>query len=98
MENTGLTSSDMRKLRQMSHSNGAYVIIGKNGLTDEVLKQLDKELEYHELVKVRCNKFKEQREEFAEHLKNVTKSVLLATTGNVILLYRRSKDEKRHIL
>lgn len=98
MKNTDLTSSDMRKLKQMSHSNGAYVIIGKNGLTDEVLKQIDKELEYHELVKVRCNKFKEQRGEFAEYLKDITKSVLLAVTGNVILLYRRSKDEKRHIL
>ncbi len=98
MKNTDLTSSDMRKLKQMSHTNGAYVIIGKNGLTDEVLKQLDKELEYHELVKVRCNKFKEQREEFAQHLKDVTKSTLIAVTGSVILLYRRSKDEKRHIL
>lgn len=98
MKNADLTSSDMRKLKQMSHSNGAYVIIGKNGLTDDVLKQLDKELEYHELVKVRCNKFKEQREEFAEQLKEMTKSVLIAVTGSVILLYRRSKDEKRHIL
>lgn len=98
MKNIDLTSSDVRKLKQMSHSNGAYVIIGKSGLTDEVLKQLDKELEYHELVKIRCNKFKEQREEFAQQLRDITKSVLLAVTGNVILLYRRSKDEKRHIL
>ena len=53
MKNTDLTNSDIRKLRQMSHTMGAYVIIGKNGLTDETLKLLDKELEYHELVKIR---------------------------------------------
>ena len=98
MKNTNLTNSDIRKLRQMSHTMGAYVIIGKNGLTDETLKLLDKELEYHELVKIRCNKFKEEKEEIATKLQEASKSLLISATGNVIVLYRRSKDEKRHIL
>ena len=65
---------------------------------DETLKLLDKELEYHELVKIRCNKFKEEKEEIAAKLQEASKSLLISATGNVIVLYRRSKDEKRHIL
>lgn len=98
METIKLTAADKRKLKQHSHSSAAHVLIGKNGLTQEIVKTLEKELECHELVKVRCNKFKEQREQFALELSKATKSVIIKIVGNVITLYRQSADESRHIL
>ena len=98
MKKNELTASDKRKLKQFSHNMGAYVIIGKNGVTHDTIKLLDKELERHEVVKIRCNKFKEQRQEFAEDLAKKTKSAIINIVGNVIILYRESKDNTKHVL
>ncbi len=48
-----LTSSQRKRLRGLAHDLKPLVHLGKAGLTDAALAQIDKELADHELIKVR---------------------------------------------
>ena len=48
-----LTSSQRKRLRGLAHDLHPLVHLGKAGLTDAALAQIDKELADHELIKVR---------------------------------------------
>ncbi len=47
-----LNSKQRAKLRSYASSIDATMIIGKDGLTDNILEQIDKQLFSHEMVKV----------------------------------------------
>ena len=48
------TPSERRQLRAQAHALDPVVIIGHHGLTAAVLKEIDRSLTAHELIKVRC--------------------------------------------
>ena len=47
-----LSSKQRAKLRSYASTIDATMIIGKDGLTDNILEQIDKQLYSHEMVKV----------------------------------------------
>ncbi|WP_195829430.1 YhbY family RNA-binding protein, partial [Bordetella pertussis] len=49
-----LTSRERSDLRSAAHPLRPVVLIGDNGLTDAVLKEIDLALTAHELIKVRA--------------------------------------------
>ena len=66
--------------------------IGKNGLTESFLKELEVALERDELVKVKVGKYVE--ETLAAEAATKTKAALVATLGRTALYYRPSKEPK----
>ena len=60
-----LTSAQRRKLKAIAQRLDASIKIGKNGLTDGFLKEVDDALKRDELVKVRFVEFKEEKKELA---------------------------------
>jgi RNA-binding protein len=85
-----LQSAALRKLRALGHALTPVVAIGKDGLTDAVVRATDAALTTHELIKVKLQREAPvDRHEAALDLAKRTKSTLAQVIGRTLLLYRR---------
>ena len=94
-----INSKQRSFLRSMAHGIDPAVYLGKMGLTDNVIKQIDTCLEARELVKVKlqegCDlKAKDVANEVAEKLG----AQFVQAIGHKFTLYRESKENKQIIL
>jgi RNA-binding protein len=93
-----LTGTQRKYLRGLAHKLRPSILIGYEGLSDSVMKTLDKALDDKELIKVKFNKFKEEKETFCMNIESSTKGELVGLIGNVAIFYRQQSDpEKRKI-
>lgn len=91
-----LTSKQRAYLRGEAQTIDPIVMIGKDGLTENVTAALDEALTHHELVKVKFQQYKEDVKEIAFICAELTSSVLVATTGFTAVFYRmKEKSEER---
>lgn len=79
-------------LRSQAQILDPVVYVGKDGLTDGVVKMLDEALDCHELVKVRFTSSKDEVKEISRSLEERTASTLVAITGFTSVFFRQ--DEK----
>lgn len=93
-----LGASEKKMLKQISHDMNPVVMIGKNGLTESVIKALNTELDNHEVIKVKFQKFKDDRKEIAEELAEISHSTIIKLLGNIVTLYRESSDPEKRVL
>lgn len=87
-----LSSKQRAKLASMGQSLDPVVRLGRSGPTEGLLAALDKALDDHELVKLAFVDFKDERRDMAVELATATKSELVRSIGNVVLLYRPNSD------
>jgi RNA-binding protein len=93
-----LTNFQRAELRRQANQMKPLVQIGKNGLTDGVLANLDQALENHELVKVKFLDFQDEKKELTAEMADTTSSILISLVGNIATLYRQQPDpDKRKI-
>ena len=90
-----LTNAQMRALKAQAQRLKATLKIGKEGLSTQFLAALDAALEHHELVKVKFDEFKEQKQELAPQLAEKSGSHLVTRVGNVVVLYRPRPEEEK---
>ncbi|NGZ05598.1 MAG: ribosome assembly RNA-binding protein YhbY [Magnetococcales bacterium] len=93
-----LTSGQRKYLRGLAHALQPVVWIGREGLSPAVLLELERTLTDHELIKVKFNEFKEEKQELAAEIVDQTMSVMAGMIGHVAIFYRpRPELEKRTI-
>ena len=91
-----LDSSQRSWLFKKAHSISPVILIGQNGLTDNVIKAVDEALESHELIKIKFNEFKDEKNDLAVRLAEAVNCSLVRLVGNIAVLYRHQPDpEKR---
>ncbi len=92
-----MPSTKLRKaLRAAGHHLSAVVQVGKDGVTDAVLRQLDEQLAAPELVKVKVGtESPEDRFEAAERLGEGAGAQLAQILGRTVLVYRRHPEKPR---
>lgn len=90
-----LTKPQRSYLRKIANPLKPTVMLGRQGLTPEVVAKVGRELEAHELIKVRLLEHKDEREALARTLVEETGAALVGVIGNVITLYRRHEDAER---
>jgi RNA-binding protein len=92
-----MPSSPLRRaLRAAGHHLSAIVQVGKEGVTDPVIRQLDDALEHHELVKVKVGtESPEDRFEVAEALAQRAGAQIAQVLGRTVLAYRRHPERPR---
>ena len=92
-----MPSSKLRKaLRAAGHHLSAVVQVGKEGVTDPVLRQLDEQLAVHELVKVRIGtESPEDRFEAAERLGGAVGAQIAQILGRTVLVYRKHPEKPK---
>src|ERR1043166_4431459 len=89
-----LNNRQRRELKAKAHRLKATLEVGKEGLTPQFLAALDRELELHQLVKVRFGQFKEQKKELSPQLAEKSGSQLVTRVGNVVVLFRPKPEEE----
>ncbi|AHE99028.1 ribosome assembly RNA-binding protein YhbY [Thioalkalivibrio paradoxus] len=88
-----LTEPQRRLLRSLAHPRKPIVTIGRNGLTDSVLAELERALKHHELVKVKVNiGDREGRNAAVSALCDRTGAELVQRIGFVATLFRRNAE------
>ena len=96
-----LTSKQRAQLRGLANSIDTILIVGKDGIGDNLIKQADDALEARELIKGRVleNSMLSPREA-AEQLASLTRSEVVQVIGTKFVLYRPShnKDNKDKIV
>lgn len=92
-----MPSSKLRKaLRAAGHHLSPVVQVGKDGVSDAVLRQLDEQLGAHELVKVKVGtESPEDRFEAAERLGAKLGAHVAQILGRTVLVYRRHPENPR---
>lgn len=84
-----LNERQKKHLRGLGHALHALVSLGKHGLTESVVAELDRALTDHELVKVRVQATdRESRDAALAALSDRTHSALVARVGHVGLYFR----------
>ena len=92
-----MPSSKLRRtLRAAGHHLSPVVQVGKDGVTEAVLRQLDEQLLAHELVKVRIGtESPEDRFEAAERFGAEAGAQIAQILGRTVLVYRKHPEKPK---
>ncbi|MFC4320855.1 ribosome assembly RNA-binding protein YhbY [Litchfieldia salsa] len=91
-----LTGKQKRYLRSKAHHLDPIFQVGKGGVNENMIKQIDDVLEARELIKVSVlQNCEEDRDTVAESLTKGAKAELVQVIGNTIVLYKESKENKQ---
>jgi len=87
-----LTSQQNKYLRSLAHRLKPLVLVGKNGLTAEVIASIDAALEKHELIKLKFidHKEKEQKKQMIDAICSQTRCFRAGMIGHTAILYRQA--------
>ncbi len=94
-----LTSKQRAQLRGIASTEDTIVMVGKDGIGENLIKQVNDALEARELIKGKVleNSMLTAREA-AEELAPLTRSEVVQVIGSKFVLYRRQpKKDKRRI-
>ena len=98
-----LSSSQRKRLRGLAHDLHPLVHLGKAGLTDAALAQIDKELALHELIKVRfldagSGAGKAEKDALIDEIQNRIGCGAAGRVGHIAILFRPHADpDKRRV-
>ena len=86
------TSKQRKYLEKLAHDLNPVVIVGGAGMTEGVEQMIEKTLASHELIKVKFNEYKDDKQELISEVCNKIGATLVRIIGNVAILYKE-KDE-----
>lgn|SRR5690625_2122407 len=86
-----LSAGDKKHLRQLGHSLNPVVTVAAKGLSENVLAEVERALEDHELIKV---KFavgdRDVKQQLIDELCRQSAAQLVQTIGHIALIYRKA--------
>lgn len=92
-----LTKQQQKYLRIRSHELKPVVWLGQNGLTDNVLKEIESALIKHELIKIKLRlDNRVTKDKLIEDICKQTEAEHVQLVGNIASIYRR--NEKQPVL
>ena len=96
-----LTSKQRAQLRGLANTIDTIVQVGKDGISENLIKQVDDALEARELIKGRVldNNIEYDARLAAEELAKATRSEVVQVIGSMFVLYREthSKPKEKRI-
>ena len=87
-----LTSKQRKQLEKIAHPLNPVVIVGAAGVTDGVIEMVNQTLLSHELIKVKFNEYKDEKQELTENICSTTGATLVRIVGNVAILYKQNEE------
>ncbi len=94
-----LTPDQRRYLKSLAHHLNPVVMIGNNGLTDSVIREIAVNLDAHELIKIRVlGHERELREQYLQQSCNDLGAAPVQHIGKLLLIYRPSETRKNGIV
>ncbi|HRZ02421.1 MAG TPA: ribosome assembly RNA-binding protein YhbY [Burkholderiaceae bacterium] len=90
-----LTRDERLELRARAHPLNPVVLLGNQGLTEAVMKEIDRALAAHELIKVRVpGDDREQREAIYQAVAEALGAGRVQAIGKLLVLYRPRPPEE----
>ncbi|MFO7543096.1 MAG: ribosome assembly RNA-binding protein YhbY [Thiobacillus sp.] len=84
-----LTTAQRQHLKSLAHSRQPVVMIGSNGLTAAVLKEIELALAAHELIKIKTSSNElDTRRAWLEEICTATAAVPVQQIGKILVIYR----------
>lgn len=94
-----LTGKQRRYLKGLAHHLDQTVYVGKAGITENILKEIEIGFETRELVKIKIQEGCElTKEEVADQIIAKTGCEFVQAIGRKVTLYRRSKEDPQILL
>lgn len=95
-----LTSKQRAYLRSLAVNEDTILMVGKSGMSGEIVKQADDALEKRELIKGRTlpDSCPVSPREAAEEIAEKTGSQVVQVIGSKFVLYRRKKKDPKIVL
>lgn len=91
-----LTGKQRAYLKGMANTIEPLFQIGKNGLSDNFIKQVEEALETRELLKIKVlNNSLLDASEVAREVSEKTDSEFVQSIGNKFVIYKESKENKK---
>lgn len=93
-----LKIQERKRLRQIGHSLQPVVMIGSQGLTDNVIEETNRALNDHELIKVKiAGEDRELRGALIQELVVRTQSESVQKIGKIVLLYKKAAKQNQKL-
>ena len=95
-----LTSKQVRSLRAESHrlKLKPVVMIGHNGLSENVWRELEQAIDHHELLKIRLPAVdKGDKKALLESIGQKLEADLIQTIGHTAVFYRENTDTGKYV-
>jgi RNA-binding protein len=90
-----LTTKQIAHLRGLAHSINPVVMIGNNGLTDNVIKEIELNLNAHELIKIQvAGDDRDARKAMYMEICAKTGATAVHHIGKQLVVYRASETVK----
>lgn len=89
-----LSGPQRSHLRGLAHAHKPVVMVGKGGVTDNVVRQVAEALLSHELIKVKLNQ-PENKQAMASDLAERTGSALCGLLGHTVILYKAHPEKPK---
>lgn len=87
-----LKGTQKKELRALGHSLNPVVLVAENGLSEGVVKEADRAITDHELIKIRFNlDDRDERRAMMAELANKLRAELVQTIGKIGLYYRAAR-------
>lgn len=94
-----MTSKQRAYLRGLANTLQPIFQIGKSGISDNLIKQLNDALEARELIKISVLETAPNSvKDFGEKISQATNSIFVQSVGNKITLYRARKKDSKIVL
>ena len=93
-----LTTKQIAHLRGLAHSINPVVMIGNNGLTDSIIKEIELNLNAHELIKIQvAGDDRDARKAIYVEICNKTNAIAVHHIGKQLVVYRASETVKEKV-
>ncbi len=94
-----LTGKQRAQLRALANSIDTIFQVGKGGINEQLIRQVDETLEARELIKLRVLETSPQSSrEAADEIAKETGADVVQVIGSRFVLYRESKENKKIVL
>ena len=94
-----ITGKQRSYLKKLAHDLDPIVFIGKNDLTENIIKEIDSLLELREMVKVKIQEGSLlDAKDTANEVADMLGAEFVQAIGRKFVLYRRAKEEPQIVL
>lgn len=89
-----LTKNQIKHLRSLAHNLKPIILVGQNGVTENVINELNIALDHHELLKVKlASDDREERQVMMANIIDQSNAEKVQTIGKTLILFRRNNKK-----
>lgn len=89
-----LTSAQRKEFSAQAHNLKPVVIIGQAGVTSGVIGKIQESLKAHELIKIKFNEYKEEKQQLSQEIATKCEAELIRIIGNIAILYKKNEEKE----